>query len=157
VLHRVGAGELRTLARHVAALETDADLDTGADLDDLDPAAENRAYTSCYQTHVPTLVESGIVEFKRDSGIVRPTQLFREVEAYLGWNSGLSDGRDIAVVCLLAAAFFGGVFVDAPLLSLVPLSVAGIVVIVSVAVAILYTIRRQSYHPIRRGDVESPR
>lgn len=134
VLHRLGALELVTITEEVAAMEI------GSTVDEVDPNEQKRVYISCYQTHVPRLVETGLVEFSRETGLVEPTSQFRDVERYLGWRSNTVPDRVLLLVGIAAATFYGGVLFNAPLLRAVSLDAAGAVVVTVIAIVIGYVL-----------------
>ena len=69
--------ELTTLAEIVAARENDTTVE------ELSSQDRKRVYVSLYQTHVPKLVDVGIVEHDTDSGEVWLTSQAGEIEPYL--------------------------------------------------------------------------
>lgn len=69
--------ELTSLAEIVAARENDTTVE------DLSSQDRKRVYVSLYQTHVPKLVDVGIVDHDTDSGEVWLTDTAREIEPYL--------------------------------------------------------------------------
>ena len=69
--------ELTSLAEQVAAWENETEPDQLTDQE------RKRVYVSLYQTHVPKLHESGIVEYDSDSGLVDLANRAREVDEYL--------------------------------------------------------------------------
>lgn len=125
VLHRHREVDLSTLARYVAALETESTPE------ELDPADQKRVYISCYQTHVPRLAEAGLLEYDTASGMVSKTSNLAAVVRYLGVGTAGVSGYGSLVLALLLAAFYGGVLLDVAPLSTVPVSVAGLIVVVS--------------------------
>jgi len=82
--------ELNDLSRDVAAWENDTDVENLTD------QQIKRVYVSLYQTHVPKLSESGIVEYDQDSGEVALTSNVSTLDTYLP-NSG-GNGRPWQVV-----------------------------------------------------------
>lgn len=69
--------ELTTLAEIVAARENDTTVE------ELSSQDRKRVYVSLYQTHVPKLVDVGIVEHDTDSGEVWLTPKASAIEQYL--------------------------------------------------------------------------
>jgi len=69
--------ELTTLAEIVAARENDTSVE------ELSSQDRKRVYVSLYQTHVPKLVDVGIVEHDTDSGEVWLTSKASAIEPYL--------------------------------------------------------------------------
>lgn len=77
--------ELNDLSRDVAAWENDTDVENLTD------QQIKRVYVSLYQTHVPKLSESGIVDYDQDSGDVALTSNVNTLDTYLPDSDG--DGR----------------------------------------------------------------
>lgn len=69
--------ELTALAEIVAARENDTSVE------ELSSQDRKRVYVSLYQTHVPKLVDVGIVEHDTDSGEVELTAQASAIEPYL--------------------------------------------------------------------------
>lgn len=69
--------ELTTLAEIVAARENDTTVEALSSQD------RKRVYVSLYQTHVPKLVDVGVVDHDSDSGDVWLTSKASEIEPYL--------------------------------------------------------------------------
>jgi DNA-binding transcriptional ArsR family regulator len=72
-----GQATVSELADEVAAWENDRSV---AELSD---KQRKRAYVSLYQTHVPKLAEVGIIDYDKDSGLVRLTDRATRVNRYL--------------------------------------------------------------------------
>lgn len=74
---RSGTVHLRALSRVIAAQETErAPAEVGED-------AVRRVYISLYQTHVPALVDGGVVEYDDDANLVTLADYPEELEAIL--------------------------------------------------------------------------
>ncbi|MFC3476427.1 DUF7344 domain-containing protein [Halobacterium litoreum] len=69
--------ELSDLSREVAAWENETAVENLTD------QQVKRVYVSLYQTHVPKLDDSGIVDYDQDSGEVRLTSSVAELDTYL--------------------------------------------------------------------------
>lgn len=65
------------LAEEIAAMENDVPVD------ELTSQQQKRVYVSLYQTHLPKLDQTGIVDYDADTGEVRLTSKAREVDTYL--------------------------------------------------------------------------
>lgn len=76
---RVSGGHVPTgeLAEHVAAVEL------GIPVEELDTTARKRVYISLYQVHLPMMDETGAIEFDKDRGAVRLTNLAAVLYAHL--------------------------------------------------------------------------
>lgn len=127
LLHqRGGQQELADLAAHVAAAEMSASVD------ELNPADRKRVYISCYQTHLPRLVEAGFVEYDASTGIIQHTDNLSDVGPYLGWESDTPlPHRYHLGLALASFVFYVGVLLDVPLFGTLSLTVAGLVVVVA--------------------------
>lgn len=68
---------LTALADEVASWEYETSVD------ELTEQERKRAYVSLYQTHVPKLVDAGIVAYDTDSGVVSLTDRAGTIESYL--------------------------------------------------------------------------
>jgi hypothetical protein len=68
-----GEAELGRLARLIAALENDIEPPEVSDKE------QKRVYISLYQSHVPKLVDYGLVEYDADEKYVTSTKRMREV------------------------------------------------------------------------------
>ncbi|WP_277555928.1 DUF7344 domain-containing protein [Halobaculum limi] len=68
---------LNELSDRVAAWENDIPVD------ELSDQQVKRVYVSLYQTHIPKLEESGIVEYDKDSGVIKLTSNVASLDAYL--------------------------------------------------------------------------
>lgn len=69
--------QLSELSDRVAAWENDVPVE------ELTDQQVKRVYVSLYQTHIPKLEESGIVEYDKDSGVVQLTPQVSDLDAYL--------------------------------------------------------------------------
>jgi len=69
--------ELNELSREVAAWENETDVGSLTD------QQIKRVYVSLYQTHVPKLSESGLLEYDQDSGEVSLTSNVAVLDTYL--------------------------------------------------------------------------
>lgn len=72
-----GSATVKELAGQIAALENDVDVD------DLQRQQRKRVYVSLYQTHIPKLEETGIVEYNDEQGMVQLTARANEFDSYL--------------------------------------------------------------------------
>ncbi|MBV0923100.1 MULTISPECIES: DUF7344 domain-containing protein [Haloarcula] len=73
--------QLTDLAEHVAAWENDTTVE------ELSTQQRKRVYVSLYQTHLPKLADSGLVEYDEDSGEVSISRKASEIDPYLGEQS----------------------------------------------------------------------
>ncbi|WP_276271729.1 DUF7344 domain-containing protein [Haloarcula litorea] len=70
--------QLTELAEHVAAWENDTTVE------ELSTQQRKRVYVSLYQTHLPKLADSGLVDYDEDSGEVAIARKASEIDRYLG-------------------------------------------------------------------------
>lgn len=68
--------QLTKLAEHVAAWENETDVDS------LEPEERKRMYVSLYQTHIPKLAETGMVNYDKDAGTVEIAEEANAVDEY---------------------------------------------------------------------------
>jgi len=102
---------LSDLAEHIAAIENDTTVEA------LSAQQRKRVYVGLYQCHLPKMADSGVVEFNKDRGIVRPGPNVDQLEPYLNVadddEEGAVDERwypaltGVAVAGYLLAAFGG--------------------------------------------------
>ncbi|UIP01328.1 hypothetical protein Hbl1158_15560 (plasmid) [Halobaculum sp. CBA1158] len=69
--------KLGELSDRVAAWENDVPVE------ELTDQQVKRVYVSLYQTHIPKLEDTGIVEYDADTGVVRLTSQVSDLDAYL--------------------------------------------------------------------------
>lgn len=72
-----GSATVQELADEIAAMENSVDVE------DLTRQQQKRVYVSLYQTHLPKLEESGIIEYDDDGEEVRLTDRANEIDNYL--------------------------------------------------------------------------
>jgi hypothetical protein len=123
-----GPVKLMDLANEIAAWENDT---TVAELTD---KQSKRVYVSVYQTHVPKLVSTDLIEYDSDSGLIELSGRADEIERYM------PDSREerpwhryYAILAVVSAAFYAGVTVGAPVLTTIPEAIAGVVVVLAFA------------------------
>jgi len=128
-----GPVELTALAEKLAAWENDTTVE------ELPAQARKRVYVSLYQTHVPKLEESGLIEYDSDSGELALADDDSQVDPYLGKQT---PERPWYVYYLAVAVAGAGLLVGV-LGGVVPLSVTvtvGIVLGVFLLLAATHTI-----------------
>lgn len=74
---RGGSATVNDLAEEIAALENDVDVE------ELTSQQQKRVYVSLYQTHLPKLEQTGIIDYDVDEGEVHLTDKVSEVDSYL--------------------------------------------------------------------------
>ncbi len=126
-----GSATITELAERIAAMENDTDVES------LTRQQQKRVYVSLYQTHVPKMADSGIIDYDQDSGEVALTSQARDIDSYLT-PSVANDYPWHFHYLLLAAAgvvLFLLDFVGAPLVGEIPTLVLGGLVVVAFAVS----------------------
>lgn len=73
-----GQMDLGDLSTEVAAMENDISPD------EVSTQQRKRTYVSLYQTHVPKLVEAGVIQYDQDAGTVALDTGVEEIAAYFG-------------------------------------------------------------------------
>jgi len=139
-----GPVDLMDLANEIAAWENDTTVE------ELTDKQSKRVYVSVYQTHVPKLVSTGLIEYDSDSGLIELSDRASEIERYM------PDGdeerpwhRYYAVLAVLSAAFYAAVTAGLPVLAAIPEAVAGVVVVVAfAALSIAHYLERDRVAPI---------
>lgn len=74
---RNGSATVNELAQQIAALENDVEVEN------LTSQQQKRVYVSLYQTHLPKLEQTGIIDYDVDAGAVALTDRVNEVDTYL--------------------------------------------------------------------------
>ncbi|WP_435346395.1 DUF7344 domain-containing protein [Haloarchaeobius sp. HRN-SO-5] len=98
---------LSDLAEHIAAIENDTTVQS------LSAQQRKRVYVGLYQCHLPKMADSGIVDFNKNRGIIRPGANIDQLEPYLDIETeeespmGYIALASIAVVTYALAAFGG--------------------------------------------------
>ena len=133
--------ELSELSDRVAAWENDVPVE------ELTDQQVKRVYVSLYQTHIPKLEETGIVEYDSDSGMVSLTQEVSTLDAYLPDEGGREVPwraiyLGLAVVGLVA---YGIATAAQGAISQSTLTVVGFLVFLSFGVAVVaqYVLERR--------------
>lgn len=75
--HESGSLEIGSMAERIAAWENDVDQAevTGTE--------RKRVYTALQQSHLPKMDSVGVIEFRKDRGVVEPTPALDDVDVYL--------------------------------------------------------------------------
>lgn len=130
--------ELTTLAEQVAAWENETSVE------EITEQERKRVYVSLYQTHIPRLAESGVVNYDKESGMVVLNPDADEIDTYL--NSS-DDERPWQWVYLALAAtssvLLAFTVLEVPLFGLLSeAAVAGVIVAAFVITAIVHAYDR---------------
>lgn len=80
------AVEMREVAEQVAAWENDTTVEG------LTSDARQRVYIALYQSHLPKLDESGVIEYDRNRGTIEPCAPLEQLEPYLSAATDEADG-----------------------------------------------------------------
>lgn len=133
-----GGADLGDLATDVAAMENDVSAE------EVTTQQRKRTYVSLYQTHVPKLVEAGVVDYDRDAGTVQLASGVEQIAAY--FDSG--DGEVfpwhrlyLAVSGIGFLAYGALIFVDATVVD--PVLVGGVVLLLLVALSAVHFVREE--------------
>lgn len=138
--------ELNTLARAIAAWENEVDESELTDQD------RKRVYVSLYQTHIPKLESVGLIEYDRDSGVVRLTDESSVVTEYLGEPGTAVPWQYLYLLLSVAAvAALALVWFDVWLFATVPLVAVGVAV--TLGFLVLSVVH---YASTRRTGIETP-
>ncbi len=134
---------LRELATAIAAEEN------GTDPVGVTYTQRKRLYTSLYQSHLPRMERSGVIEYNRNTGVVTLAPGAEEFEAYLevvGKNEFTWSEYYLGLTGLFAAVTVAFVTGTPPFASVAPgalMSSLTLVLLVSAIAHIRYTRRRQ--------------
>ena len=74
--HGDSAG-VKELAEEIAAMENDVPVD------ELTSQQQKRVYVSLYQTHLPKMAETNVIDYDKDEGIVSLTEQTSDIDDYL--------------------------------------------------------------------------
>jgi hypothetical protein len=77
-----GSIDMQDLAERIASMENDVPAD------ELTSQQRKRVYVSLYQTHLPKMAEMDIIEYDKDSGVVRLAARADDVDDYLTTDDG---------------------------------------------------------------------
>ncbi|MDG5778873.1 hypothetical protein VB773_03860 [Haloarculaceae archaeon H-GB2-1] len=91
VAHAGAEVPISMITEHVTGNETDGGV----------PSTKSQlkaVYVSLYQTHIPQLVEAGVVEYDPDTKVVRLTQRAEPLLAYLSFDPTATDRGLLAKV-----------------------------------------------------------
>jgi len=122
--------ENRTITLHDLADEV-ASWEYEKPIEDLNSQERKRVYVSLYQTHIPKLADSGIIDYDNDTGDITLTDHVNEFGPYLGWEQRTVPWQLYYLgFALVGAVFYGLVSFDVGPFALVNDLVAGLLVIV---------------------------
>lgn len=126
-----GPATVKELAEEIAALENEVDAD------DLQRQQRKRVYVSLYQTHIPKLEETGIIEYDDEQGMVRLTDRAGEFDSYLTSESKSEYPWQFHYLALaaLGGSLFVLSFADLPGVAAIPSAVLGLGLMVLFAIS----------------------
>lgn len=117
---RNGEATLGELAEHIAAKEN------GVEVGALSSSQRKRVYIGLYQSHLPKLADTGVVDFDKGRGDVRLRPAATQLDAYLGDGTLDADtrgtaptGRNLAVAGALGVSL-GASLAGMPGFTMVP-------------------------------------
>jgi hypothetical protein len=123
-----GSVDLMDLANEIAAWENDTTVE------DLTDKQSKRVYVSVYQTHVPKLVSTDLIEYDSDTGLIELSERADEIERYMPDGGTERPWHQYyAILAVVSAAFYAGVTLGAPALAAIPEGIAGVVVVLAFA------------------------
>lgn len=135
--------QVTTLAENVAAWENETDIES------LEEQERKRVYVSLYQTHIPKLADTGLVEYDKDAGTVALADEASSMDEYLSqpendvpWQLIYLAEALVGGVALVLTTFVGALNPFQPLVSL-----AILVVFAGTAIAQIVSRRRQRTVP----------
>ncbi|APE95076.1 DUF7344 domain-containing protein [Halodesulfurarchaeum formicicum] len=143
-----GSATMSDLADQIAAWENETEID------ELTSQERKRVYVSLYQTHLPKLASTNLIDYDSDEGDVRLTDRATEMDAFLSpkQRSGYSWRRHYFALLLLAGALMVIGVIVTPLFgpNVLPLLVGGILIgyLVTVGVEYWYHRKQQSTVPV---------
>ena len=126
-----GSATVQELAEQIAALENDVEVE------DLQSQQRKRVYVSLYQTHIPKLESTGIIEYDDSRGIVYLTDRAMEIDTYL--TPTTESTYPWQVHYLVLAGIGGLLFVlssaGVPVIAAIPTLALGIALMVAFALS----------------------
>lgn len=141
-----GSVTVQELAEQIAALENDIPVD------ELQNQQRKRVYVSLYQTHIPKLEETGIIDYDDMKGEVRLTNRASEIDSYLTptTESAYPWQLHYIAVASIGAVVFLLSFVGVPGFAAIPTAVigAGLMLAFAISAAVQYWRSKQQQREI---------
>ena len=121
--------KLTDLSDEVAAWEY------GTPIDELTEQERKRAYVSLYQTHVPKLVEAGLIDHDTDSGMLQLTDRMTDVDGYLSNETDPDIRWELVYISLsiIGVVIFSIGISNVSVFSAISIEIAGWIVLLSFA------------------------
>lgn len=126
------------LADEIAAWENDTTVD------ELTDKQSKRVYVSVYQTHVPKLESTGLIEYDSESGLIELTQAARQINGYMpeGDDDETPWHLYYAGLAISSALFYVLVAAEVAIFGALSLSIAGILIVSGfVALSVTHYVR----------------
>lgn len=149
-----GSATVSDLAKQIAAMENDIDVE------DLTRQQQKRVYVSLYQTHIPKLDESGIIDYDDESGEVTLTNRAVEIDTYLTPTAESTYPWQLHYLALAVGSWLVLVagFAGLPVVGAVPMVWLGVLIAAAFAVSALAHYvdwrRRQNRLPAELAEEE---
>ncbi|WP_435346392.1 DUF7344 domain-containing protein [Haloarchaeobius sp. HRN-SO-5] len=116
---------LMELANRIAAWENDTTVDQLTD------KQSKRVYVSVYQTHVPKLESTGLIDYDPDTGLIRLSEQAKEIDRYMP-NDDTTETpwhRYYIGLAIAAAGFYALVALNVPVFGAISTTIAGLVIV----------------------------
>lgn len=122
-----GQATVNELSRWIAATENDVSED------ELTSQQRKRVYVSLYQTHLPKLAETGMVDYDEDAGEVQLAERGIEMDAYLtkSVTTGYPWHLHYLLLALASVVLVGAHLLEVPGLGAIPVSVTAALITVA--------------------------
>lgn len=124
-------------------VDTIAAWENDKEIAETEYADRKRVYTALRQTHLPKLHETGVIEYDRQRGELRPTERMDEVQFYLDYvpKHEIPWGRYYLGLSLLAALLFFASVLVGPSYGVVSVSTAAVIVAAFLVSSTVHTYR----------------
>jgi DNA-binding transcriptional ArsR family regulator len=150
-----GSVKLSELTGEIAAWEYETPID------ELTDQEQKRVYVSLYQTHVPKLVEAGLVDYDTEEKALQPTNQICTIDDYLPSDDDRDSRWELAYLSLstIGVIILAIGISNASVFGVVSVAVAGAIILVlfsSMAIIHFLSIRRHEQQlPIELSDIET--
>lgn len=136
---------LSDLVRAVAAWEN------GVAPEELDYKQRKRTYTSLYQTHLPKMADSGVIEYGRSRDDIRLTERANALDVYL---EAASEEGFAWQKCYLGLAAVGAALLTARVAGAYPLSLLPTTAVSGAIVAAFFAVSLAHVYRARRSRID---